>query len=125
MSDGLLPGWSDDPAGGCGRRGHDHQAAARQAAMVKASHDGSADFALWSLDATGKKLDHPLGVWPRWRSWTSRTAARENVAIWSYTDHDRDLTVDEIGPYSGRHTLAKGTLLMEVTSEATWTITPS
>ena len=48
-----------------------------------------------------------------------------NFAIWSYTDHNRDLTVDEIGPYSGRHTLAKGTLLMEVTSEATWTITPS
>lgn len=45
-----------------------------------------------------------------------------NFAIWAYTETDRDLLVNEIGPYSGQARLAEGTMLLAVTAEGGWTL---
>ncbi|MFL1382257.1 MULTISPECIES: hypothetical protein [unclassified Nocardiopsis] len=46
-----------------------------------------------------------------------------NFAIWAYTDSDRDLLVNEIGPYSGQARLVEGTMLLAITAEGGWTLT--
>jgi len=48
-----------------------------------------------------------------------------NFAIWSYTTKTRDLTVNAIAPYSGTKTLPKGMVVMEITADGAWSITPN
>jgi hypothetical protein len=48
-----------------------------------------------------------------------------NFAVWSYTSKDRDLTVNQVGAYTGRHVLGSGTLLLVITADGNWAFAPS
>ena len=45
-----------------------------------------------------------------------------NFVIWSYGDSGRDLVVNEIGPWEGKVIIPKGTFLLVVNAEGTWSV---
>lgn len=47
-----------------------------------------------------------------------------NFAVIAYTDTESDLLVNEIGNYSGEQLLPSGTLLVAITADGTWAMTP-
>jgi hypothetical protein len=47
-----------------------------------------------------------------------------NFAVWSYSDSSRDLLVNEIGKYTGESLLPSGMMLLVVSADGAWTVTP-
>lgn len=47
-----------------------------------------------------------------------------NFAIWTYSSDDRDLLVNEIGRYTGETIVGSDLLLLEITADGSWSITP-
>jgi hypothetical protein len=47
-----------------------------------------------------------------------------SFAVWAYSATSRDLVVNRVGRHDGRHALAPGVLLLAVTADGPWSITP-
>ena len=45
-------------------------------------------------------------------------------AVWAYTTISRDLVVNDVGRHDGRHAFARGVLVVAVTADGPWSITP-
>jgi hypothetical protein len=92
---------------------------------VRSLHDVKA----WdpSTKYTGKgdtvlRVDPPTG---EFEVATFRHKGKSNFAVIAYSPEGTELLVNEIGKYSGETILPDGTLLLEVTADGTWTVTPS
>lgn len=55
---------------------------------------------------------------------TLKHGGESNFAIWAYGSDSTDLLVNEIGKYSGETTISSGLLLLEITADGAWSITP-
>jgi hypothetical protein len=51
-------------------------------------------------------------------------SGRSNFVVYSYTDSNRDLLINEIGKYNGEIQLPDGTVLIVVEADGSWSFTP-
>lgn len=55
---------------------------------------------------------------------TLKHSGDSNFAIWAYGE-EAELIVNDIGKYNGETTLPNGTILLEITANGSWSVTPS
>lgn len=83
---------------------------------------------IWAPDgAISGNGDDVLFVFPEPEPFTIVTLKHDgdsNFAIWAYSGDDTDLLVNEIGRYSGDTVVGSDLLLLEITADGSWSITP-